>query len=98
MIQGYVRKVDRGISKAVVRTEYDDLIILRILDGSRVDVGDAIVGSLDSQGDNFIFDHSKRRGVHVYIENGRRLFTSPLGRVRRGLRRKIVNSVRRQEA
>ena len=74
MIQGYITAVVRDQNRAIVRTEYGDLIAFRILDGTPVDVGDAIVGSLDQQGETFILDHSKHAGVLVYLENGRRLF------------------------
>ncbi len=76
MIQGHVRLIDKDQRKVIVRTEYDDLVVLRILDGTRVDVGDIIVGALDCQGENFVLDHSKRVGVQVYIENGHGLFSS----------------------
>lgn len=76
MIQGHVKLMDKDHRKAIVRTEYDDLVVLRILDGTKVDVGDIIVGALDCQGENFVLDHSKHVGVPVYIENGRRLFAS----------------------
>ncbi len=76
MIQGHVRLIDKDQRKAIVRTEYDDLVVLRILDGTKVDVGDIIVGALDCQGENFVLDHSKHVGVQVYIENGHRLFAS----------------------
>ena len=76
MIQGHVRLIDKDQRKVIVRTEYDDLVVLRILDGTKVDVGDIIVGALDSQGENFVLDHSKRVGVQVFIENGHRLFAT----------------------
>lgn len=79
MIQGHVRLIDKDQRKAIVRTEYDDLVVLRILDGTKVDVGDIIVGALDCQGENFVLDHSKRVGVQVFIENGHRLFASAGG-------------------
>jgi len=76
MIQGHVKLMDKDHRKAIVRTEYDDLVVLRILDGTKVDVGDIIVGALDCQGENFVLDHSKHVGVPVFIENGHRLFAS----------------------
>ncbi|RPH37386.1 hypothetical protein EHM92_02820 [bacterium] len=76
MIQGYVKLRDKDQRKVIVRTEYDDLIVLRILDGANIDVGDAIVGALDCQGENFILDLNKQLGVRVYVENGHRLFAS----------------------
>ncbi len=75
MIQGHVKLIDSQ-HKAIVRTEYDDLIVLRVLDGSRLDTGDIIVGSLDCQGENVVLDINKQVGVRVYVENGRRLFAS----------------------
>ena len=76
MIQGHVKLMDKDHRKAIVRTEYDDLVVLRILDGTKVDVGDIIVGALDSRGENFVLDHSKHVGLAVYIENGHKLFAS----------------------
>ncbi len=76
MIQGHVKMIDKDTRKIVVRTEYDDLVVLRILDGTKVDIGDMIVGQLDCQGENFVLDHSKHVGVQVYIENGRKLFAT----------------------
>ena len=76
MIQGHVRLIDKDQRKAIVRTEYDDVIVLRILDGTKVDPGDIIVGALDCQGENFVLNHSKHVGVQVYIENGHKLFAS----------------------
>ncbi len=77
MIQGQVKLIDKDQHKAIVRTEYDDLIVLRILDSARMDVGDTIVGWLDCQGENFVLDINKEEGVRVYVENGRRLFVTP---------------------
>ena len=77
MIQGQIKLVDKDQHKAIVRTEYDDLIVLRILDSERVDVGDTIVGWLDCQGENFVLDIDKEIGVRVYVENGRKLFVTP---------------------
>jgi len=74
MIQGYVRRADKDQRKVTVRTEYDDKIVLRILDGAMMDVGDAVVGALDCQGENFILDMNKHLGIRVYVENGRKLF------------------------
>ena len=74
MIQGYVKLTDKHQRKVTVRTEYDDLIVLRILDGARIDVGDAIVGTLDCQGENLVLDLNKHVGVRAYVENGRPLF------------------------
>ncbi len=76
MIQGHVKLIDKDHRKAIVRTEYDDLVVLRILDGTRVDVGDIIVGPLDCQGENFVLDHSKHVGVPVVVENGHKLFAT----------------------
>jgi hypothetical protein len=76
MIQGYVKFADKVQHKVTVRTEYDDLIVLRVLDRTKIDVGDAIVGALDSHGENFVLDLNKQIGVRVYVENGRRLFIS----------------------
>jgi hypothetical protein len=75
MIQGHVKLIDSQ-HKVIVRTEYDDLIVLRVLDRSRLDIGDIIVGSLDCQGESVVLDINKQVGVRVYVENGRRLFAS----------------------
>ncbi len=40
MIQGHVKLIEKDHRKAIVRTEYDDLVVLRILDEAKVDVGD----------------------------------------------------------
>jgi hypothetical protein len=77
MIQGYVRHRDNEQHKVVVRTEYNDLIVLRVLDDTKIDVGDAVVGALDCRGENFILDLNKQRGVRVYVENGHKLFAVP---------------------
>jgi hypothetical protein len=76
MIQGYVKLTDKDHRKVIVRTEYDDLVVLRVLDGTKMEVGDAVVGALDCQGENLIFDLNKRVGVQVFVENGHRLFAS----------------------
>jgi len=76
MIQGHVKLIDKEHHKAIVRTEFDDLIVLRIKDDTKVDVGDTIVGALDCQGENFVLDHSKRVGLAVFIENAHRLFAN----------------------
>jgi len=80
MIQGHVKLVSREHHKAIVHTEYDDLIVLRILDGARPDVGDVVVGLLDCKGERLVLDLNKHVGVRVFVENGRRLFVAPGGR------------------
>jgi hypothetical protein len=74
MIQGYVKLTHKDQHKVIVRTEYDDLIVLRILDRTAINVGDAVVGALDCQGETIIFDLNKHIGIRVYVENGRKLF------------------------
>lgn len=76
MIQGYITQVAKDQCRALVQTEFGDLVSFRILDGSIIDVGDPIVGALDHQGENLILDLKRRDGVLVFIENGRRLFAS----------------------
>jgi hypothetical protein len=99
MIQGHVKLVHKEQRKAIVRTEYDDLIILRILDGTKLDVGDTIVGALDCQGENFVLDHTKHVGVSVYIENGHKLFASAgRGVGTRQVTRSTHNTLRRAVA